>query len=588
MKRFMFWAVVALVLIVGVVSVSRMKALGSTGKAIVNNGGAADGRARYYWPVAVGERVTLDADVVVYGGTPGGVAAAIQASRMGCDVVLASFNRHVGGLSSGGLTATDIGNRKSIGGIANEFYERLGKSSGFSSTEAESLFLRMLREARVRVLFERRLESVKMDGNRIVSVKFENGETIEASVFVDTTYEGDLFAAAGVSYRVGREASSTYGENLNGVLYIPDQVKCNFVVAVDPFVEEGKPDSGLLAEISRESSYGNHGDGDAKVQAYNFRMILSDAPDRVPFAKPEGYNPQTYRLLTRYIETDENITWKFEYAWTPMHDGPVRLRNGDCNNAGAFSTDYIGASYRWPDGTYTPGSSASPIPVRRGLQMPLHELYELRETIFQDHVDYQQGFMYFLANDPGVPAWMREKVSGFGLKKSEFVETGNWPHQLYVREGRRMVSDYVMTQDNCESKRVALDSVGLASYAMDSHSCQRVVVERDGRQIVRNEGIINTRTTKPYAVSYRSIVSRKSECANLIVPVCLSATHIAYGSIRMEPVFMILGQSAGTAAWHAIEGGLAVQDVPYAALRQQLLKDGQILVWSEEMTGGSG
>jgi hypothetical protein len=260
-----------------------------------------------------------------------------------------------------------------------------------------------------------------------------------------------------------------------------------------------------------------------------------------------------------------------------MTDGPVQMRPGDSNNAGSFSSDYVGGNYRWPDGTYQSGSFAELPPPRRGMPIPLHALYELREQIFQDHVNYQQGLMYFLANDSRVPESLQARVNRFGLDPHEFQESGFWPHQLYVREGRRMVSGYVMTQANCESKKSVDDSVGLAAYAMDSHFCQRVVVEEDGKVTVRNEGGFGHRCPRPYPIAYRSIVPLRDECENLLVPVCLSASHAAYGSIRMEPVFMILGQSAGAAASLAIEEGVAVQEVEYAELRRRLEADKQIV-----------
>ncbi len=540
----------------------------------------------YYWPVPAVPPAVIKADVAIYGGTPAGVAAAIEASRLGRKTILLSFNRHVGGLTSGGLTATDLGKPDSIGGLAREFYQRLGVTKNFRPSEAEALFVTLLHDAGVQVLFERRLESVQMQGTRITSARMENNETVAAAVFIDTSYEGDLLAAAGVSYRVGREPSATYGENLNGVQFFLNDTRNNFVVPLDPFRRPGDPSSGLLPEIATEAGHGNTGDGDARVQAYNFRMFLSDAPNRVPFPKPANYDPLKYGLLARYINADPNITWNYHYAATPMHDGPVQLRQGDSNNAGAFSTDYIGGSHLWPDGTYRAGSSAStPIPVRRGLTMPFRKLYELREKIFQAHVCYQQGLMFFLANDPSVPAAMRVKVNQFGLDPREFAATAFWPHQLYIREARRMVSDYVMTQHNCQSKTVAPDSIGLASYNLDSHNCQRTVLELNGRYIVRNEGNVGARCPHPYPVSYRAIVPPKAECTNLLVPVCLSCTHIAYGSIRMEPVFMILGQSAGAAASLAIERGVAVQDVAYPAIREQLRKDGQLLEYDIQDAG---
>ncbi len=345
---------------------------------------------------------------------------------------------------------------------------------------------------------------------------------------------------------------------------------------ISPYVREDDPTSGLLREIATELA-GEPGQGDFKVQAYNFRMYLTNNAEKVPFPKPRGYDPDRYLLLARFLNFDADIRWMLNYTTRPMTDGPVQMRNGDSNNAGSFSSDYVGGNYRWPDGTYKPGSFDELPPPRRGLAVPLKGLYKIREGIFQDHVNYQQGLMYFLANDPRVPEALQARVNKFGLDSKESVASGHWPHQLYVREGRRMVSDYVMTQANCQSKRLTEDSVGLASYPMDSHFCQRVVVERDGVTTVRNEGGFGHGCPRPYPVSYRSIVPKKSECENLLVPVCLSASHVAYGSIRMEPVFMILGQSAATAACIAMDDKVSVQDVPYPKLRERLLTDGQSL-----------
>jgi hypothetical protein len=345
---------------------------------------------------------------------------------------------------------------------------------------------------------------------------------------------------------------------------------------VSPYVEPGKPASGLLPEISAEAA-GKAGEGDFKVQAYNFRMQLTDQPGKLPFPKPPGYEAGRYALLGRFLNASPDIRWTLNYTTKAMTDGPVQMRKGDCNNAGSFSSDYVAGNYHWPDGTYEAGSFAELPPPRRGLPVPLRQLYERRERIFQDHVNYQQGLMYFLANDPQVPEALRVRVNRFGLDPQEFPDTGHWPHQLYVREGRRMVSAYVITQADCESKTAAADSVGLASYNMDSHFCQRVVVEEGGKTVVRNEGGFGQGCPKPYAISFRAMVPRKEECKNLLVPVCLSASHVAYGSIRMEPVFMILGQSVGTAACLAIEDGLPVQDVKYDKLRARLLADKQKL-----------
>jgi hypothetical protein len=495
----------------------------------------------YYYPVppANPPRV-IEADICVYGGTPGGVAAAVQSARMGKKAVLVVMRRHVGGMTSGGLTATDIGKREAIGGFANEVYAKIGRTSGFRPSQAEAAFLDLLQEAKVPIFYEHRLRDVVKEGARIDSICLENGNTVRAKMFVDATYEGDLLAAAGVSFHVGREGNAAYGETINGVQFRKSH---NFVVPVDPYREPGKPASGLLPLISAEPP-GKAGDGDKKVQAYNFRMWLSNAEGRTPFPKPAGYDRDRYALLERYLKAQT----------APVL--PFQLHNGDCNNTGGFSTDHIGANYAWPEADYA-----------------------TREKMFQDHVNYQQGLMWFSANDPAVPESVRAKTNSYGLAAGEFPETGGWPHELYVREGRRMISDYVMTEAECTIRKMVEDSVGLASYTMDSHNCQRVVIAG----VVRNEGDVQTGVPRPYGVSYRSIVPKESQCTNLFVPVCLSASHIAYGSIRMEPVFMILGQSSATAAAFAIDAKIAVQKVDYAKLRERLLADKQVLAWEGPM-----
>jgi len=487
---------------------------------------------------------------------------------------LVSNNGFVGGLTSGGLTAVDWGAKRTIGGIAREFFDR---ARPLNPSVAERTFLKMLAEAGVEVLLDRFLTAVEMKEGKLVSITLETGETITAKVFVDGTYEGDLLAAANVSYTVGREPRSAYNESLGGQW---QQVSWKGVyqfcgLPISPYVKPGDPKSGLLPEISSEP-YGKPGEGDHRVQAYNFRMHLTKARDKIAFPKPDGYDADRYALLARFLNIDPRPRWTLNYTTKPMTDGPVQMRNGDSNNAGSFSSDYVGGCHRWPDGTYSPENFSTLRPPRRGLPVPLHELYELRERIYQDHVAYQQGLMYFLANDKQVPKELHARVNAWGLPPREFKGSGHWPHHLYVREGRRMVSDYVMVQANCENKRMVKDSVGIASYAMDSHFCQRVVVQKNGVTTVRNEGGFGHHV-KPYAVSYRSIVPREEECRNLLVPLCLSSSHVAYGSIRMEPVFMILGQSAGTAAVMAIDEGIVVQDVDYTKLKARLLADKQKL-----------
>ena len=528
----------------------------------------------YYQQIEPGKPKQIECDLLAYGGTPASFAATLQAARMGKRAILVSNNGFVGGLTSGGLTAVDWGARHTIGGIAKEFFDQ---ARPLTPSVAERTFLKMLSEVGVEVLLNRFLTGVETQDGKLVSITLETGETITAKIFVDGTYEGDLLAAANVSYTVGREPRSAYNESLAGQW---QQVSWGGVyqfcgLPISPYVKPGDPASGLLPEISSEP-YGKPGDGDHRIQAYNFRMHLTKARDKIAFPKPDGYDAGRYALLARFLNIDPQLRWTLNYTTKPMTDGPVQMKNGDSNNAGSFSSDYVGGCHRWPDGTYSPENFSTLPPARRGLPVPLPDLYELRERIFQDHVTYQQGLMYFLANDKQVPKELQARVNAWGLPPGEFKDSGHWPHHLYVREGRRMVSDYVMVQANCENKRMVKDSVGIASYAMDSHFCQRVVVQENGVTTVRNEGGFEHHV-KPYPVSYRSIVPKKEECSNLLVPLCLSASHVAYGSIRMEPVFMILGQSAGTAAVMAMDEGIVVQDVDYTKLKARLLADKQKL-----------
>ena len=502
-------------------------------------------KLRYYYAVPpANPPQTITTDVCVYGDTPAGITAAIQAGRMGKTAALVVFGTHVGGMTTSGLSRTDGG--RTAGGIAAEFYQAVGRSM-FDPGDAEKQFRTMLDKAGVKLYFEHRLAAAGKDGTALREIVMENGNRFQAKMFVDATYEGDLLAMAKVSYTVGREGNAQYDETLNGVQMPGNH---NFSERIDPYVIPGDAKSGVLPEITNTSPLERRGSGDKRVQAYNFRMYLAKMPNAVPFPKPQDYDPKRYELLRRYITagTAPVSTHRF-----------MQLKTGDSNNNGGFSTDHIGASDRWPEASYAE-----------------------RETIFQDHVTYQQGFMYFLANDPGVPEYIRTAVSGFGLAKGVFEETGGWPHQLYVREARRMVSDYVMTEHNCKSEIVAEDSVGLAEYGMDAHNVQRVISHAPtvGGDSVRNEGNIQGAVPHPYPVAYRALVPKPGECTNLLVPVCLSASHVAYGSIRMEPVFLVLGQSAGTAAALAIDGKTTVQGVPYALLRARLLADHQNLVWS--------
>jgi hypothetical protein len=497
-------------------------------------------------------------DLCIYGATPAGIAAAVQMRRMGRSVVVLEAGRRVGGMTASGLGATDIGNRDAIGGISQEFYARIreryvgryGEDSPqvrdcrdgyrFEPSVAEAVFLAMLGEAGVRVVFGQRLREVRKNGTELREVLTDTGLTVRARMFIDATYEGDLLALAGVSFTVGRDGNAKYRETLNGVQF--GRPFLNFRVPVDPYVVEGKPESGLLEGVSSEEG-GEPGQSDAKVQAYCFRMCLTDVPEnRLPFPRPGGYDPNRYTLLARYLRAG---VWD---AFRPVD----RVPNGktDVNNSGAFSTDHIGMSYGWPEGD---------VPTRARL--------------FREHLVYQQGLMWFLGHDESIPPDIRDQVNRWGLARDEFRATGGWPHQLYIREGRRMLSDTVMTEHHCLGTVMAGDAVGMAAYAMDSHHVQRVV--RDGR--LQNEGDVQVAGFPPYPISYRALTPREGECRNLLVPVCLSASHIAYGSIRMEPVFMVLGQAAATAAAHALEQRVPVQQIDISRLQNRLREDRQVL-----------
>ena len=516
-----------------------------------------------------------DYDIVIYGGTSGGAAAAVQAARLGKSVVLLEPTKHLGGLTSGGLGATDIGNKAAIGGVSREFYQRVRKyyeddanwkqekradfkGHGHDAKEdtawtfephvAEKVYNDLLREHKVVVVLGQRLDlknGVKKDGTRIVSIAMETGEVYAGKVFIDATYEGDLMAKAGVSYHVGREANKTYGETLNGI-QVKNSIHHQFVKKIDPYVKPGDPSSGLLPCVT-PGPPGIDGEGDNRVQTYNYRLCATDrAENRRPWPKPANYDEQHYELLLRNFEAGDH-----RLPWNPVL---MPNRKTDSNNNFAFSTDNIGKNYAYPDGDYA-----------------------TRAQIIREHIDYQQGLMWTLANHPRVPEKVRQHFQTWGMSKDEFTDADNWPYQLYVREARRLIGPYVMVEQNCRGQRVVEDSVGLAAYTMDSHNIQRYVT-KEGH--VLNEGDVQVGGFPPYPISYRSIVPKAEECTNLFVPVCLSASHIAYGSIRMEPVFMVLGQSSATAAAFAIDAKIDVQKVDYMKLRAKLLEDKQVLDWT--------
>lgn len=528
--------------------------------------------------IAAAGQVRGRAEVVIYGGTSAAVTAAVQARRMDKSVIVVCPEKHLGGMSSGGLGFTDMGDKSVIGGLAREFYHRLwqyyqqpeawrwqkqeefgNRGQGapaidqdkrtlwvFEPQVAEQVFEDLVAEYGVPVYRDEWLDrdsGVKKDGTRIVTITMLSGKKFAGRIFIDATYEGDLVAAAGVSYHVGREANSRYDEQWNGVQKGARHHGHYFKKSVDPYVVPGDPSSGLLPRISADRP-GEDGQADHRVQAYCFRMCLTQVEEnRVPFPMPAGYDPKQYALLLRVLATGwREVFQKFD---------AIPNKKTDTNNHGPFSTDNIGMNYDYPEASY-----------------------ERRREIVEDHTVYQKGLMYFLANDPRVSEDVRGPMSRWGLAKDEFEDNGHWPYQLYIREARRMVGRYVMTEDDCLVRRETPESVGMGSYTMDSHNVQRYVTEEG---FVQNEGDVGVRPPKPYNIAFGALLPRQEECTNLIVPVCVSSSHIAYGSIRMEPVFMILGQSAATAGALAIDASCPVQRVDYGKLREELLADGQIL-----------
>ncbi|MDQ8188392.1 FAD-dependent oxidoreductase [Pelagicoccus sp. SDUM812002] len=530
---------------------------------------------------------THKADVIVYGDAAVGVSAAVQAARMGKSVILVSQYGHLGGLTSSGLGWTDIGNSSILGGISREFYHRVylhyQDPAAWSSVEAmerfpkrgqgaptfdgatqlasvfepkvaEKIFEELVAESGVQVI-EGRLnlsDGADREGARIKAIRLEDGTVLEGSMFIDASYEGDLLEEAGVSFQVGREANEEYGETGNGITgalptnQLPD--------GIDPYVVPGNPKSGLLAGVNPTLG-GEVGDADHRLQAFCYRMVLTDDPDsRTIIDKPKTYQEADYEILFRAIEAGQDSGF---FKTSPMPNAKT-----DSNNASGISTDYIGMNYSelapdHPD--YWDWTTLS---------------HEEREAVAAKHRDWQLGLVWTLQNHDRIPEGIRTELARWGLPKDEFPDNGHWPYNLYVREGRRMISDVVMTERHCRGREVVHDSIGKGAYTMDSHNTQRFV----SNGMVKNEGDIQVSLGgEPYAISYRAIIPRKGECENLLVPWCLSSTHIAFGSIRMEPVGMILGQSAATAASLAIDEGVSVQDVDYDKMKEQLIADGQRL-----------
>ena len=495
----------------------------------------------------------ISADVIIYGATSAGVIAAYSAKQMGKSVLIIEPSTHLGGLSSGGLGQTDIGNKYAVTGLARDFYRRIGKHYGqfekwlFEPHVARETFQQYMNEADFQILYLHRLVDVATQDGTIQNLTIErsdqpgkeNEKTVSGKMFIDCTYEGDLMAKAGVSYIVGREANKTYNETINGVQLMEGH---QFPDGVDPYKTPGDPSSGLIWGVSDNKLLPN-GTGDSKVQAYNYRICLTKDPENsIPITKPEGYDASKYELLLRLMaaQPDKQMLYNY-FIWSGMPNSKT-----DINNRGGFSTDMIGMNYEYPEASY-----------------------EERAEIVKVHDSYTKGLLYFVGNDSRVPEQIRTEMQKWGYPKDEYPNNNHWTPQLYVREARRMIGDYVMTQANCLGEKVVDDKVGMAAYTMDSHNCQRIVV--DGQ--VKNEGNVEVGGFGPFPIAYRSLTPKETECKNLLVPVCLSASHIAYGSIRMEPVFMVLGQSAAVAASMAIDAETSVQNINVDQLKSKLATD---------------
>lgn len=521
---------------------------------------------------------SFKADVIVYGGTSAAVTAAVQVSRMGKSVMIVSPDKHLGGLSSSGLGFTDTGNKEVIGGLAREFYQLLyqhymkpeswnwqkqseygNKGQGnpaidgenrtmwiFEPHAAEEAFEQMIKANDITVyreeLLDREKGVVKEDG-KIISVTTLSGKLFKAKIFIDATYEGDLMASAGVKYTVGREANSVYGETWNGVQKEVFHHGHYFKDKIDPYKIQGDSSSGLLPRVSNEVP-GENGTGDNKIQAYCFRLCLTqNTNNQVPITKPEGYDSTQYELLARLATTRwDEFFGKYD---------PIPNLKTDVNNHGPMSFDNIGMNWDYPDATY-----------------------ERRREIIKEHILYQKGILYFMATDKRIPEKVRVTMNKWGYAKDEFTDNGNWPYNIYVRESRRMLGEYVMTENDVLVKRPVPHPIGMGSYTMDSHNVQRYVTAEG---FVQNEGDLGVKAPKPYQIDLGSIMPKREDCLNLLVPVCVSSTHIAFGSIRMEPVFMILGQSAGTVASMAIDKRKTIYDLTYEEIKTRLEADGQIL-----------
>ncbi|MGK7395557.1 MAG: FAD-dependent oxidoreductase [Candidatus Cyclobacteriaceae bacterium M3_2C_046] len=502
-------------------------------------------------------------DVCVYSGTSAGVSAAYAAAKEGKKVLLIEPRKHLGGMTASGLGMTDVGDKNAISGFAREFYTRIAAHYGeknkaklvFEPHVAESVFNDLICESGADTLLFHRIISVEKGDNRLKSITLEHTinsdqalhRKIYAKVFIDCSYQGDLMALAGVSYTIGREDNQKYNEKHNGVQLEEDSPH-QFMDDIDPYIIPGDSSSGLVYGITHPEKLAPVGSGDHKIQAYNYRVCLTNVKENmIPITAPVDYDPAKYELLSRSVEKKEwkDLSWQF----LPFYRAALTISdmpNGktDINNYGPFSTDFIGENWNYPEADY-----------------------QERKEIELAHRNYQQGLFYFLGHSERIPKKFRDKMLTYGYPKDEFTDNGGWPFQIYVREARRMIGKYVMTEHNCLGKITVQDGIAIGSYGMDSHNCQRVIING----MVKNEGDVQVwEGIKPYPISYGSIVPQKAEAINLLVPVCVSASHIAFGSIRMEPVFMMMGQAAGIAASLSVSENLPVQDINIRSLQQKI------------------
>ena len=496
-------------------------------------------------------------DVIVYGGTAGGAMAAIAAAEQDVKVALLEPRRHIGGMLSGGLGRTDMDRQQYvIGGYAREFFVRAGGyynkdiSWTFEPKVAEEILNKWVEKAGVEVFFGQRVDSVSLERNIIRRIKMENGSEFAAKVFIDSSYEGDLMARAGVSYTIGREGRDKYGESFAGIKEIqPGQHQIS--VPISPYDSSGN----LLPYVIDDSNVGAVGDGDKKVQAYCFRVCLTEVKEnQLPITRPKDYDAARYELMRRYLNKRKAL---HKSIWLPL--GISRMPNGktDINSGGGVSTNLPGASWEYPDADY-----------------------KRRQEIWEEHLSHTKGLLYFLGHDEAVPEEIRDEMNRWGLAKDEFIDTGHWPHQMYIREGRRMLGEYIMTQHDVQSKRKKYDTIGIGGYNMDVREVQWIAKQIYWfplpKKMVLMEGYF-THPVEPYEIPYRCLLPRQAECNNLLVTSCVSASHMAYSSLRMEPQYMIMGQSAGVASALAVKSERDVHLIDITILQEELKKQKQIL-----------